>query len=96
MTGSTIFGGLPMTPGAVGGPQSYPLSAKQAYLLKLDSTGSTLAYGTYIGGSGDDTRAIDNFMVRLRRYIEDDPTEPRHLLTVRGVGYRFVATPRQS
>ncbi len=38
-----------------------------------------------------DTRAIDNFIVRLRRYIEDDPTNPRHLLTVRGVGYRFVA-----
>jgi DNA-binding response OmpR family regulator len=40
-----------------------------------------------------DTRAIDNFIVRLRRYIEDDPTHPRHLLTVRGVGYRFVALP---
>lgn len=40
-----------------------------------------------------DTRAIDNFMVRLRRYIEDDPASPRHLLTVRGVGYRFVAEP---
>lgn len=38
-----------------------------------------------------DTRAIDNFIVRLRRYIEDDPGKPRHLLTVRGVGYRFVA-----
>ncbi len=38
-----------------------------------------------------DTRAIDNFIVRLRRYIEDEPTKPRHLLTVRGVGYRFVA-----
>jgi len=38
-----------------------------------------------------DTRAIDNFIVRLRRYIEDDPTSPKHLLTVRGVGYRFVA-----
>src|SRR5579863_4248014 len=38
-----------------------------------------------------DTRAIDNFMVRLRRYVEDDPAEPRHLLTVRGVGYRFLA-----
>jgi two-component system alkaline phosphatase synthesis response regulator PhoP len=38
-----------------------------------------------------DTRAIDNFIVRLRRYIEDDPTHPRHLQTVRGVGYRFVA-----
>ena len=40
-----------------------------------------------------DTRAIDNFIVRLRRYIEDDPAKPRHLLTVRGVGYRFVPEP---
>ena len=38
-----------------------------------------------------DTRAIDNFIVRLRRYIEEDPAKPRHVLTVRGVGYRFVA-----
>jgi DNA-binding response OmpR family regulator len=37
-----------------------------------------------------DTRAIDNFIVRLRRYLEDEPTKPQHLLTVRGVGYRFV------
>ena len=41
-----------------------------------------------------DTRAIDNFIVRLRRYIEDDPTKPRHLKTVRGVGYQFVAQPK--
>jgi len=40
-----------------------------------------------------DTRAIDNFVVRLRRYLEDDPGHPRHLLTVRGVGYRFLARP---
>src|SRR5690242_9898489 len=33
-----------------------------------------------------DTRAIDNFVVRLRRYIEEDPSRPRHLLTVRGIG----------
>jgi DNA-binding response OmpR family regulator len=42
-----------------------------------------------------DTRAIDNFIVRLRRYIEDSPSKPRHLLTVRGVGYRFVAEPEK-
>jgi DNA-binding response OmpR family regulator len=42
-----------------------------------------------------DTRAIDNFIVRLRRYLEEDPTRPRHLLTVRGVGYRFVASPEE-
>ncbi len=41
-----------------------------------------------------DTRALDNFIVRLRRYIEDDPAKPRHLLTVRGVGYRFVPFPK--
>jgi two-component system, OmpR family, alkaline phosphatase synthesis response regulator PhoP len=40
-----------------------------------------------------DTRAIDNFIVRLRRYIEDEPTSPRHLQTIRGVGYRFVSDP---
>jgi len=38
-----------------------------------------------------DTRAIDNFIVRLRRYLEEDPSKPQHLVTVRGVGYRFVA-----
>ncbi len=38
-----------------------------------------------------DTRAIDNFIVRLRRYIEKDPSKPKHLLTARGVGYRFLA-----
>lgn len=43
-----------------------------------------------------DTRAIDNFIVRLRRYIEDDPGHPRHLLTVRGVGYRFLARPEKN
>jgi DNA-binding response OmpR family regulator len=41
-----------------------------------------------------DTRAIDNFIVRLRRYIEKDPGQPVHLVTVRGVGYRFVANPQ--
>ncbi|WP_260739923.1 response regulator transcription factor [Tunturiibacter lichenicola] len=40
-----------------------------------------------------DTRAIDNFIVRLRRYIEDDPSDPQHLVTVRGIGYRFLANP---
>jgi two-component system, OmpR family, alkaline phosphatase synthesis response regulator PhoP len=42
-----------------------------------------------------DTRAIDNFVVRLRRYIEADPGNPQHLLTVRGVGYRFLARPEK-
>jgi DNA-binding response OmpR family regulator len=40
-----------------------------------------------------DTRAIDNFVVRLRRYIEADATKPKHLITVRGLGYQFVPEP---
>lgn len=40
-----------------------------------------------------DTRAIDNFIVRLRKYIEKDPSKPQHLLTVRGIGYRFLPKP---
>ena len=39
-----------------------------------------------------DTRAIDNFIVRLRKHLEDEPNNPVILQTVRGVGYRFVNT----
>jgi DNA-binding response OmpR family regulator len=42
-----------------------------------------------------DTRAIDNFIVRLRRYLEDDPAHPIHLQTVRGIGYRFVPDTKE-
>jgi two-component system, OmpR family, alkaline phosphatase synthesis response regulator PhoP len=42
-----------------------------------------------------DTRAIDNFVVRLRRYIEDEPASPQHLVTVRGLGYKFIPFPGQ-
>ena len=42
-----------------------------------------------------DTRAIDNFIVRLRKYIEDEPSRPKHLLTVRGVGYKFVSQSQE-
>jgi DNA-binding response OmpR family regulator len=40
-----------------------------------------------------DTRAIDNFVVRLRKYLEDNPAAPKFLVTVRGVGYKFVPRP---
>jgi len=42
-----------------------------------------------------DTRAIDNFIVRLRRYIEPEPGKPVHLLTIRGVGYQFEPNPKR-
>jgi len=38
-----------------------------------------------------DTRAIDNFIVRLRKLLEDEPNHPTILKTVRGIGYRFVS-----
>lgn len=41
-----------------------------------------------------DTRAIDNFIVRLRRYIELRPSTPRYLITIRGLGYQFVPNPK--
>ena len=39
------------------------------------------------------TRTVDNFIARLRQHFETDPADPRHFLSVRGVGYRFVAQP---
>lgn len=42
-----------------------------------------------------DTRAIDNFIVRLRKYLEDQPNDPKIVQTVRGIGYKFVR-PRLS
>jgi two-component system OmpR family response regulator len=44
---------------------------------------------------GITTRSIDNFVLRLRRIIEINPAEPRHILSIRGAGYRFVATPEE-
>jgi len=79
---------------------TFPLTLMEAGLLRylIQHEGKPVSRKTMLeevwGLHEDtDTRAIDNFIVRLRRYIEDDPTRPRHLLTVRGVGYRFVAAP---
>ncbi|HBJ39145.1 MAG TPA: DNA-binding response regulator [Planctomycetaceae bacterium] len=40
------------------------------------------------------TRAVDQFVVRLRKIIEADPASPRHLLTIRDAGYRFIPEPQ--
>jgi two-component system, OmpR family, alkaline phosphatase synthesis response regulator PhoP len=78
----------------------FPLTLMEANLLRylIQHEGSAVSRKKMIeevwGLREDtDTRPIDNFIVRLRRYIEDDPRNPRHLVTVRGVGYRFVAFP---
>jgi len=83
------------------GEKRMPLTLMEAALLRYfvqheGSPVSRAAILSEVWGLRDDTdtRAIDNFVVRLRRYIEDDPTSPKHLQTIRGVGYRFVANPK--
>jgi two-component system, OmpR family, alkaline phosphatase synthesis response regulator PhoP len=78
----------------------FRLTLMDAGLLRylIEHEGKTISRKTMLQDvwtlqENTDTRPIDNFIVRLRRYLEDDPTKPRHLLTVRGVGYRFVASP---
>jgi two-component system, OmpR family, alkaline phosphatase synthesis response regulator PhoP len=79
------------------GGSTIQLTLMEAKLLRhlIHNAGRTVSRKSILEDVWDlredtDTRAIDNFIVRLRRYIEDDPSKPRHLLTVRGVGYRFV------
>jgi two-component system alkaline phosphatase synthesis response regulator PhoP len=79
--------------------ETFPLTLMEANILRflVEREGKAVSRKAMLeevwGLQGDtDTRAIDNFIVRLRRYIEDDPASPRHLLTVRGVGYRFKAS----
>lgn len=82
------------------GSQIFPLTLMEANLLRylLRHAGKAVSRKAILeevwGVREDtDTRPIDNFVVRLRRYVEDDPAHPRYLLTVRGVGYRLETTP---
>jgi DNA-binding response OmpR family regulator len=79
------------------GDKEYQLTLMESELLKylVTNAGKNVSRKAILEDVWDlhedtDTRAIDNFIVRLRRYLEKDPTKPRHLLTVRGVGYKFV------
>jgi DNA-binding response OmpR family regulator len=78
--------------------KSYRLTQMECDLLKylVRNAGQAISRGTLLEDvwglhESTDTRAIDNFIVRLRRYLEDRPASPKILLTVRGVGYKFVA-----
>ena len=80
--------------------RSLPLTLMEANLLRylIRHEGKAVSRKAMLGDvwgvhEDTDTRAIDNFIVRLRRYIEREPSRPAHLLTVRGVGYRFIAEP---
>jgi len=77
--------------------RSFRLTQMESDLLRylVQHAGQAVSRGAILENVWDlhgstDTRAIDNFIVRLRRYIEDKPAAPRFLITVRGVGYRFV------
>jgi DNA-binding response OmpR family regulator len=76
--------------------ESHPLTLMECELLRylVRNAGQPVSRAAILEDvwnlqEGTDTRAIDNFIVRLRRYIEDRPSSPRFLLTVRGVGYKF-------
>jgi len=83
--------------------QVFPLTLMEMNVLRylISHAGRPVSRGAMLEDvwglrEDTDTRALDNFIVRLRRYIEDDPAKPRHLLTVRGVGYRFEAFPPEA
>jgi DNA-binding response OmpR family regulator len=83
------------------GDAAYHLTVMEAELLRyfIKNAGQAVSRRAILEQVWDlhedtDTRAIDNFVVRLRRYLRDDPAKPRHVLTVRGVGYKFIADPR--
>lgn len=84
------------------GEQVIPLTMMESDLLRclIQNSGRAvsrkqLLHDVWNLHEDTDTRAIDNFIVRLRRYIEPEPAKPRYLLTVRGVGYRFVPIPAE-
>jgi DNA-binding response OmpR family regulator len=80
------------------GSKNYQLTLMEAELLRylIENSGRPVTRKEILENvwglrEDTDTRAIDNFIVRLRRYIEPEPSKPRHLTTVRGLGYQFMA-----
>ena len=85
------------------GGEVHRLTLLEATLLKLlvQNAGRVVSKGEILEkvwnlSADTETRAVDNFIVRLRRYIEPDPRAPRHLQTVRGTGYRLLLDPSGS
>jgi DNA-binding response OmpR family regulator len=84
------------------GKQTFQLTLMEAELLRYLVRNSghpvsrkAILHDVWNLHEDTDTRAIDNFIVRLRRYIERDSSKPRHLLTIRGLGYQFVPNPEK-
>jgi DNA-binding response OmpR family regulator len=81
--------------------KTYPLTLMESNLLRylVQHEGRAVSRKSMLEDvwnlrEDTDTRAIDHFIARLRKYIEKEPSRPKHVLTVRGVGYKFVANPR--
>ncbi len=96
INGKTIdFANLELESGA----EKVHLTLMEAKLLRylIEHEGQAVSRKTILEKVWDlhedtDTRAIDNFIVRLRKLLEDAPDKPKTLLTVRGVGYKFVSS----
>jgi DNA-binding response OmpR family regulator len=80
------------------GSHTHPLTLMEANLLRylVQHEGQVVSRKDMLEDvwnlhEDTDTRAIDHFIARLRKYIEKLPAKPQHLRTVRGVGYKFVA-----
>jgi two-component system alkaline phosphatase synthesis response regulator PhoP len=76
--------------------ETVSLTTREVGLLRavVDREGETVTRGELlqeVWGLRPDTktRVIDSFIVRLRRYLERDPSRPKHIVSVRGQGYRF-------
>jgi DNA-binding response OmpR family regulator len=85
------------------GEQVYTLTKMEVELLRYfwEHEGTVLPRQQILRDVWDQTadvttRTIDNFVMRLRKYIEDDAANPQHLLSVRGTGYRFLANPENA
>ena len=79
------------------GEETFPLTLLEAMLLKLlvQNQGRVVGKAEILEkvwnlSPDTETRAVDNFIVRLRRYLEDNPRFPKHLVTVRGAGYKLT------
>jgi len=77
--------------------ETFRLTFLEATLLKLlvQNAGQVVTKGEILEkvwnlSPDTETRAVDNFVVRLRRYLEPDPRSPKHLQTVRGAGYKLL------
>ncbi len=85
------------------GEETHELTSRELELLRyfIDHEGLVLSRAQIMEDVWDDpsdltTRTIDNFVLRLRKYIEPDPANPQQILSVRGAGYRFVGHPAKT